>query len=365
MKRQLISAILSMALIVGVTAGCSNGQPEGASQAQSGTESSAQASQADSQAGAAGGWVAGATQKDAKVIKINGKVIPRPAGGYKFGFTCMDGTNPFFVTIQNEIKKKVEANGDTLIAADPANKVSLQITQVEDMISQGINAIFMNPAEADGIMPALDELKKANIPIINFDTEVSNMGDYCFSYVGSDNYNAGKVCGDDLVNMYPNGGDVIVIDSPTMNSIVDRTNGFLDAIKGHGFNIVAQQDGKGNLQQSMSISEAHLQSHSNVVAIFGGKDPTALGCLAAADAAGLKKVLIYGVDGSPDFKASLVKSGSLLAGTGAQSPINIADTSVDVLYKFLKGEAVDSRYPVKTFLINKANVSQYGTDKWQ
>src|SRR5699024_3773376 len=51
---------------------------------------------------------------------------------YKFAYTCMDGTNPFFVTIEDKIKELVEANGDELISTDPANDVSLQITQVED-----------------------------------------------------------------------------------------------------------------------------------------------------------------------------------------------------------------------------------------
>jgi ribose transport system substrate-binding protein len=360
--KKIVSLFLCAAFMVAIATGCGNSQPTEGTPASSASPSSEQ-SAVDS--GTADASIGGATEKDEKVVKIQGKAIPRPAGGYKFGYTCMDGTNPFFVTIQNEIKKKVEENGDTLITTDPANKVSLQITQVEDMISQGIDAIFMNPAEADGIQPALDELKKAGIPIINFDTEVSKMGDYCFSYVGSDNYNAGKVCGEDLVKKCPNGGDIIVIDSPTMNSIVDRTSGFMDAIKGHGFKVVAQQDGKGNLQTSMGIVEDLLQSHGNVVAIFGGNDPTALGCLAAANAAGLKKTLVYGVDGSPDFKAELVKSDSLLEATGAQSPVNIADKSVEVLYKFLKGESVDSRYPIKTFLITKENVKEYGTDKWQ
>jgi ribose transport system substrate-binding protein len=120
-----------------------------------------------------------------------------------------------------------------------------------------------------------------------------------------------------------------------MNSVTDRVNGFMDAIKDHGFTVVAQQDAKGNLQQAMTISEDLLQAHSDVVAIFGGNDPTALGALAAANAAGMKDVKIYGVDGSPDFKTELNKPDTLLAGTGAQSPVSIADTSVDVLYKYL------------------------------
>ena len=252
------------------------------------------------------------------------------AEGLKIGYTCMDGTNPFFVTIENRVRELVEEQGDELISVDPANDVTLQITQVEDLIVQGIDAMLMNPAEAEGILPALDALKAEDIPIYGFDTEVADMS-YLVSYAGSDNYNAGKVCGEDLVAKCPDGGKIIVLDSPTMNSVVDRTNGFLDAIDGHGFEIVAQQDAKGNLEVAMGIAEDLLQANGDVVAIFGGNDPTALGALAAANAAGITDCKIYGVDGSPDIKAELASGDSLIEGTGAQSPVTIAETIVDVM----------------------------------
>ena len=261
----------------------------------------------------------------------------------KFAYTCMDGTNPFFVTIEKRMREMVEANGDELIAVDPANDVTLQITQVEDLISQNIDAMFMNPAEAEGILPALDQLKEAGIPIVGFDTEVADLS-YLISYTG---------------------GDIIVLDSPTMNSVTDRTNGFLDAIEGKGFNIVAQQDAKGNLEVSMGIAEDLLQAHGDVVAIFGGNDPTALGALAAANAAGLTDCMIYGVDGSPDIKAEMASGESLIEGSGAQSPVKIAQSAVNIMYTYLNGDKVESRYPVETFLITSENVDKYGTDGWQ
>lgn len=234
------------------------------------------------------------------------------------------------------------------------------------MIAQDIDGIFLNPAEAEGILPALDALKEAGVPIVNFDTEVADLS-YVASYTGSDNYNAGKVCGEDLVKKCPDGGPIIVLDSPTMNSITDRVNGFLDAIEGHGFEIVAQQDAKGNLEVSMGIAEDLLQAHSDVVAIFGGNDPTALGALAAANAAGLEKgkCLIYGVDGSPDIKAEIASGESLIEGSGAQSPVAIAEKSVEIMYDVMDGKEVDDRYPVDTFLITGENVEEYGTDGWQ
>ena len=287
-----------------------------------------------------------------------------PTGGRKIGFTTMDNSNPFFVTIENEVRKLVEANGDELVSVDPANDVTLQVTQIEDLISQGIDAMLLNPAEAEGILPALDQLEAAGIPIIGFDTEVADM-EYLVSYAGSDNYNAGKVCGEDLVEKVPEGGKIIILDSPTMNSIVDRTEGFLDAIEGKGFEIVAQQDARGNLETSMGITEDLIQANGEIVAIFGGNDPTALGALAAANAAGLTDVKIYGVDGSPDIKSELASGESLIEGSGAQSPMTIAQTAVEIMYKYLAGEAVDARYPVETFLITASNVEEYGIDGWQ
>ncbi len=282
----------------------------------------------------------------------------------KIGYTAMDGSNPFFVLIEKTMRKMVEDNGDTFISTDPANNATLQISQVEDMIAQDIDAILLNPVDAEGIRPALDQLKQAGIPVFNFDAEVADMS-YVTSYIGSDNYNAGKVCGEDLVKRLPNGGPIIILDSPTMQSVVDRTNGFLDAINGKGFQIVGQLDARGNLEVAMRQAEDLLQANPNVVAIFGGNDPTALGALAAANAAGVKNCLIYGVDGSPDIKGEMASGKSLIAGSGAQSPMTMAKTAVQVMYKFLNGEKVDARYPVPTFMINAENVKEFGTDGWQ
>ena len=234
----------------------------------------------------------------------------------------MDGTNPFFVTLEGAIREVVESHGDQLISMDPANDSNTQVNQIEDMISRGVEVMFVNPVDADGIIPGLDMLKEAGIPMFGFDTQVGDMS-YLTSYAGSDNYNAGYVCGEDLAKKVPDGGDILVLDSPTMQSVTDRTNGFLDAIKESGvtFNVVGQQDAQGNQQVANEKATDLLTAHPDVVAIFGGNDPTALGAYAAADAAGVTP-LIYGVDGSPDVKALL--KDTILEGTGAQSPITLS-----------------------------------------
>ena len=284
------------------------------------------------------------------------------AAGNKIGYTCMDGTNPFFVALEGSIREVVEANGDELISLDPQNSNEKQISLVEDIISQGVVAMFVNPVDREGIIPALDKLKEAGIPIFGFDTEVAMADEYLVTYAGSDNYNAGYVCGLDLVAKCPEGGDIIVLDSPTMQSVVDRTDGFLAAIEGKGFNVVAQLDSMGNQELGNKNGTDALTANPNAVCIFGGNDPTALGAYAAAEAAG-SKALIYGVDGSPDIKA-LIAEGKV-TGSGAQSPMTIGKTIAELYYKWAAGETVESRYPIETFMINADNVAEFGTEGWQ
>ncbi len=282
----------------------------------------------------------------------------------KIGYTCMDGTNPFFVALEGAIREVVEANGDELISLDPQNSNEKQLNLIEDMISQGIVAMFVNPVDKDGITPGLDALKNAGIPMFGFDTEVAEM-DYLVTYAGSDNYNAGYVCGVDLAEKLPDGGPIIVLDSPTMQSVVDRTNGFLAAIeeKAPGkFTVVSQIDCMGNQEQGNLNGTDALIANPDAVAIFGGNDPTALGAAAAAEAA-QSSCLIYGVDGSPDIKA-LIAEGKV-TGTGAQSPISIGKTIAELYYKWKAGETVEARYPIETFMINSDNIADYNNGGWQ
>ena len=351
MKKKIVSAVLCTAMLATVLAGC------GKEAAPAATEPAAEAPAAEAEAPAA------EPEAEAPAAEAEAEAPAAKEGGRLIGYTCMDGTNPFFVALEGAIKEVVEANGDTLISMDPGNDSNTQIDQIEDMISRGVDVMFVNPVDADGIIPALDMLKDADIPMFGFDTQVGDMS-YLVSYAGSDNYNAGYVCGKDLAEKCPDGGDILVLDSPTMQSVTDRTDGFLAALEESGvtFNVVGQQDAQGNHQVANEKATDLLTASPDVIAIFGGNDPTALGAYAAADAAGVSP-MIYGVDGSPDIKALL--KDTMIEGTGAQSPISIGQTIAETAYQWLNGETVEEFIPIETFLITADNVDEFGTDSWQ
>ena len=70
----------------------------------------------------------------------------------------------------------------------------------------------------------LQALQDAGVKIINIDSQVKDT-DYIDAYVGSDNTEAGKLCGNDLIEKYPDGGTVAILEATTQNSVNDRITG--------------------------------------------------------------------------------------------------------------------------------------------
>ncbi|MDR1612170.1 MAG: sugar ABC transporter substrate-binding protein [Planctomycetota bacterium] len=288
--------------------------------------------------------------------------VVEAAAPRKFGFTCMTMNNPFFTTIEASVRKEVEKDGDILITYDTKQDIATQINQIEDMINQGIELLFLCPVDSDGILPALDMLAEAKIPVINFDTDVKDKN-LVETVLVSNNEYAGFIVGQALAKKFPNGGKIAILDAPYAEACVIRVNGFNKG-KGDKFPIVSQQNGKGDIGESLPIAEAILQANPDLAAFFCVNDPSALGALSAVEGAGLRgKVAVYGVDGSPDAKKSIKEGG--MAATGAQSPIGIGVECVKAAREIMAGGKVEKEIQVPTFLIDASNVDEYGIDGWQ
>lgn len=287
----------------------------------------------------------------------------RVKGTYKFGATYMTLNNPFFVLLNDGIKDVVKANGDTLIALDPALDSIKQVSQIEDLISQGVDAIFVNPVDWKGIRPALEAAQKAGIPIINVDAPVYDT-ELVSSIIASDNYNAGVICAYDMMRKLSS-AKIVILEQPTAKSAIDRTQGFIDTIAGMDqYEIVAQESSRGQLEQAMPVMKDIMKEHHQIDVVMALNDPTAMGAYAALKAANREEgVLIYGVDGAPEMK-QMIKDGKMTA-TAAQSPNTIGMTAAQVAYDILEGKKVEKKIFVDVIFIDSHNVDEYGTTDWQ
>jgi ribose transport system substrate-binding protein len=276
------------------------------------------------------------------------------------GVTFMTMNNPFFVAMEKNIRaemKKVDPSA-RLIVADSQFNLAKQISDVEDMIQQKIDILFLNAVDSKAIGPAVVAANKAKIPVITLD--VNAEGGKVTSFIASDNYLAGKLCGEYIVKRLKGKGDVVIINGTPITSIIQRVQGVKDVLaKNPGINIVAEQNGETNETKSMEVMENILQSQRKIDAVFGANDPTGLGALAAAETAGRQKeMFILGVDGSPNGVAAIKKGKSFVA-TAAQFPGEIGRTGVRIAYKVLKGQKVPGEIKVKVKLITKDNAAGF------
>ncbi len=285
---------------------------------------------------------------------------------YKIGFSAIDMENPYFITLESAVRDVLEDSDYEVITKDPGTDAKQQEKQIQEMIEEGICAIILSPVDWEKIMPSLEKLKEAGIKIINIDTQVKDMS-YVDAYIGSDNYNAGVICGEDLIEKRPDGGKVAILECPTQNSINERITGFEETLSmaEKGFEVVAREDTKGEFERALAAAEKILKEHPDITAVMCGNDQIAVGAKTAANIAGLDEILIYGVDGSPDIKKELKKSETQIAGTAAQSPISMGKTAAKITLSILNGESYEKETYEEVFMIDKDNVEMYGVDGWQ
>lgn len=286
------------------------------------------------------------------------------AEGYTFGATYWTLNNPYFIAIEEGIRTAVEANGDTLISYDPQGDVTMQISQMEDLIAQGVDLIFLNPADWQGIRPALDSAERAGVPIIVVDTPVYD-SDMVLCTVWSDNYHAGELCAEDMFSKLDS-GNIIILDLPTDKSAIDRYQGFYDRVMENGnFTILDTHNGEGSTEGSMPVMEDMIQAYGDEIDVaFGINDPSALGIISALEAAGMTdQVLVYGVDGSPDGKA-MIRDGKL-TGTAAQFPEEIGAVAVENAYLALEGNEIPEEIFIDVEMVNADTLSNFTIDGWK
>lgn len=283
-------------------------------------------------------------------------------GSYTFGFSVPTMNNPFFLSIHDAAKATIEGNGDTFIAGDPQMDPQKQISQIEDMLTQGIDVMVLCPIDSASIKAALTACNEKNVPVIIYDTPVHDP-ELVKTTVASDNFNAGAVCATDMMAKLPQGSTVAIMHSPAAQACVDRVEGFLSAANGY-FEIVAEYDGQGDTGVTMPIAEDVLQGNPELGAFFCVNDPSAIGCVQAIEAANRAgSVLVYGVDGAPEAKQA-IKEGQM-SGTGAQSPVNLGKIAIEKAYAVLAGEEVEKDTVVETFIINADNIDNYDLEGWQ
>ncbi|MBA2733695.1 MAG: sugar ABC transporter substrate-binding protein, partial [Acidobacteria bacterium] len=215
-------------------------------------------------------------------------------GAPKIALVMKTANNPFFIEMQRGAEEKAKKLGVNLIvqAADREVDVEKQMQIVENLIQTKVAALCVTPSGSREIVPAIEKANRASIPVLIIDTRVdakalSESNGKIATFIGSDNYEGGKLAGEYITKRLGGKGKVAVLEGiPGHETGDSRLRGFRDAIKAApGIEIVASQTANWERDQGFNVFQNILQSHPDVQAVFACSDLMALGAIEAIAAA--------------------------------------------------------------------------------
>ncbi|MFD4946551.1 ABC transporter substrate-binding protein [Streptomyces sp. NPDC058239] len=222
--------------------------------------------------------------------------------------------NPFRIAETQSIKDEAEKVGvKKLLTTNAQSQLSKQISDIQDMLSQGAQFLIVAPLNSDGLEPAFKAAAAKKVPVLTIDRKVNSTAckDYV-AFLGSDFVEQGKRAADAMIKATGGKGKVAILLGASGNNVTtDRTKGFVDQLKAQapGLQIVAQQTGEFARDKGQQVMEQLIQSKPDITAVYAENDEMGLGAVTALKAAGKKPgkdVKIVSVDGTRNAVQALV-----------------------------------------------------------
>lgn len=344
MKR-IISIVVSIVALCVLTlsmSACSNGDAKEASGG--GTEATQDSSQPSPAADTSSGGNSGAK----KVIAL-----------------CIaEGSNEFQSRIKDGMEKYIKDNGlekdYEFTFQDAKFDTATQLQQVENMVSQGVDAIVMIAVDAKGSMACVEAANEANVPIIGCNTEVEDI-DKLTAYVGSDSVESGRIEMEALAKLMGGKGKVVELQGTFGHEPqIMRNKGIHEILdKNTGIEVLADNTANWSRDEAVTVMENWLNADigPQITAVVAHNDAMAVGAMAALEDAGRKDVLIAGIDANKDMLGYL-KEGRV-AVTVFQNALGQGEMAIEVAIKILNGEQYEKKTWIPYELVTPETADKY------
>ena len=265
----------------------------------------------------------------------------------------------FVSILRTQMQKELKDNQINSQFVDAKGDVALQVQQVDDFINQGVDAIILNPVDTQGVLPMINAAKNAGIPLIfvNRKPEVKLPDD--MAYVGSDSALGGEMQMEALAKKMNYKGNVAILMGALSNEEARERTRAVEAViaKYKDMKVVEKQSAKWQRNEAVDVVSGWLLNQRPIDAIAANNDEMAIGAIMALNQAKNEKILVAGIDGTPDGQ-QFVKNGKM-ALTIFQDAKGQATGAVKVTKALLDKQKVQvyNWIPYKT--ITPENYSQF------
>ncbi len=222
------------------------------------------------------------------------------AQGITVGVSWSNFQEERWATDEAAIVAALDAAGATYISADAQSSSAKQLSDIESLIAQGVDALIILAQDAQAIGPAVQAAADEGIPVIAYDRLIED--DRAF-YLTFDNVEVGRMQARAVLAAAPTGRYVMIKGSPTDPNADFLRGGQQEiiqaAIDAGDIEIVgeAYTDGWLPANAQRNMEQILTATDNGVDAVIASNDGTAGGVVAALTAQGMEGIPVSGQDG--------------------------------------------------------------------
>ncbi|CRM78594.1 sugar ABC transporter substrate-binding protein [Pseudomonas fluorescens] len=286
------------------------------------------------------------------------------AADLKIGVTMSAFDDTFLTYLREDMDKQAKSypkgDGVQLQFEDARADVVKQLSQVENFISQKVDAIIVNPVDTASTANIIKAATAAKIPLVfvNRRPDSPTLAPGVAAVV-SDDVEAGKLQMQYIAEKLGGKGNIVILlGDLANNSTTNRTKGVKEVLtKYPGIKIEQEQTGIWLRDKGMTLVNDWLTQGRDFDAVLANNDEMAIGASMALKSAGKKGVLIAGVDGTPDGLNAITKGDMTVS--AFQDAKGQADKSVETARKMAKNEPIEQNVVIPFQLITPDNVKDF------
>jgi ribose transport system substrate-binding protein len=236
------------------------------------------------------------------------------------------------------------------LAAPTQTDTEKLINILEDTLNKKPDALVVMPS-TEAVIPVLEKYNEKDIPVLLIDTDLNWDGKT--TYIGTDNYTAGKEAGEFLASKLSEGDEIAILEGVSGAAVSeDRVRGVEDVMKEKGIKIAASQAADFDRVKAVTVMENILTANPNIKGVFAANDEMAMGALKVITSRNMN-IPIIGIDGTTDALESIGK-GHLTA-TVAQKPYDMAYLGVENALKAINGDTVEKNITSPISVVTEEN----------
>ena len=293
-------------------------------------------------------------------------VLSSPAFAAKIGVSMDKFDDNFLTVLRNSMAEYAKTvPGVTLQIEDAKDDVSKQLSQVQNFIANGVNAIIVNPVDTSATAAITKAAADANVPLVYVNREpidVDKLGPKA-AFVASNEAESGTLETKAVCKLLGGKGNILVIEGVLSNqSAVQRTKDVHEVISTpdcSGMKVIAEQTANYDRTQGQNLMTNWLSKGMKFDAVVSNNDEMAIGAIQAMKSAGVdtKKMIVGGVDATQDGLAAM-KAGDLKV-TVFQDAAGQGKGAVDAALALAAGKPVDKKVYIPFQLVTPANMDQF------